>query len=110
MIYHITTKSEYASQQGKEFYSALSLEKEGFIYCATKEQVIPVLNRRFIGNNEVIVVEIDESKLKSELKFEDLHNKGEKHPHIYGKVNREAIVRLVDINVGEDGRYIQFID
>ncbi len=105
MIYHITTKEEWDKQSKNDLFYSESLKKEGFIYCALKKQILPVLNSKFIGRQDLIVLYIDEKLLKPELIYEDLSNKGEKHPHVYGSINKDAIVKVVDFKPDEDGTF-----
>jgi len=105
MIYHITTKEEWVKQSKNDSFSPKSLKEEGFIYCALKSQILPVLNSKFIGRKDLIVLCIDEKLLKARLNFEDLSNKGEKHPHVYGSINRDAVVKVVRLKPSEDGTF-----
>lgn len=98
MIYHITSKQawEKAKQQG--YYSADSLEKEGFIHCSKKEQINGVLERYYQGAKDLLVLTIDPGKLKHSLLYELAPSVHEEFPHIYGTVNLDAVVDVETIN------------
>lgn len=92
MIYHITTPESYKQDFDGEFLTHASLPIEGFIHCASKEQVASVLERYFGGVNEITILHLEESLLTSELKYE-VATADESFPHIFGKINKEAIVK-----------------
>jgi uncharacterized protein (DUF952 family) len=72
-------------------FEAESLASEGFIHCSFEDQLDAVLKRYYAGRDEVMILEIDVTKLDSKLVVEPSTG-GENYPHIYGSVNRDAIV------------------
>jgi uncharacterized protein (DUF952 family) len=92
MIYHITTAEWCAQFADNDTISAASLDLEGFIHCSTASQVAGVLERYFDGIDSIILLTIDENRLVAPLKYEVATN-DEAFPHIYGKINRSAVVR-----------------
>lgn len=94
MIYHITTKKVWNSQKNKKEYSHTSLKKEGFIHCALQHQLKRVLDKYYSNMKNVIILHIDEKRLRSKLVYEDLSKLNEKHPHIYGPINKDCILKI----------------
>ena len=90
-IYHIVLPEVWKEFEGEEFYSAESLASEGFIHCSFENQLEGVLERYYSGGGKVLVLEIDSEKLVSKLVNEPSTN-DEIYPHIYGKINKKAIV------------------
>jgi uncharacterized protein (DUF952 family) len=93
IIYHITTLAAWTAQQANEEYSAESLSSEGFIHCSTKEQVKATLERYYSQQQDLLLLHINSSWLHAELKFE-LATNGELFPHVFGKLNKAAIVEI----------------
>ncbi|MBI1767347.1 MAG: DUF952 domain-containing protein [Bacteroidetes bacterium] len=93
MIYHVTTLQEWQSQGGKSEFIPADYFKEGFIHCCTSAQLSGVLERYFKGRPDLVLLYLDESKLKAELKYEVSTN-DEKFPHLYGAIDREAIIKV----------------
>jgi uncharacterized protein (DUF952 family) len=91
MIYHITTPSEFAKFDDKDYYEAVSLHTEGFIHCSTLIQLKATAERYHSKTPEILALSIDEQKLSSDLEYE-LAGTGEEFPHIYGRINKNAIV------------------
>ncbi len=92
-IYHIVLPDYWETFSACEFYETESLETEGFIHCSYAEQVGPVLKRYYQAPTTVIILRIDSDKLTSRL-VEEASTNNEIYPHIYGRINREAIAEI----------------
>ena len=92
-IYHIVLPDVWETFKDKELYEAESLATEGFIHCSFAEQLEGVLGRYYQGVEKVLVMEINPDKLTSKLVNEPSTN-DEVYPHIYGKINVDAIVEI----------------
>jgi uncharacterized protein (DUF952 family) len=112
MILHITTKSDWEKAKQNGEYTSASLKSDGFIHCSTLQQTVDTANLFFKGQNGLVLLSIDENKLTSECKYEDPAGNGEdKHdprfdnlfPHIYGPINIDSIVNIVDFPLNEAG-------
>jgi uncharacterized protein (DUF952 family) len=94
IIYHITSKQAWQGAQAAGEYRADSLEKEGFIHASRFAQVRATANRYYRGLTDLILLEVDEAKVKPEVRYEVAAN-GEDFPHIYGPLNLDAVVRVL---------------
>lgn len=92
MIYHVVHSDEWNRQINLSNFVPPDYHREGFIHCCTKEQLSGVLNRYYKGVSGLLVLHLDESKLSSELKYE-LSTNNEKFPHLFGAINRDAVVK-----------------
>lgn len=92
MIHHITTVQDWRLQESKPEFFPTDYFREGFIHCCTPSQLKGVLERYFKGKTDLVLLHLDESKLKAELKYEVSTN-DEKFPHLYGPINREAVMK-----------------
>ena len=97
MIYHVTTKQDWELAIKKGFFDEPSLLLEGFIHNSTEAQVSGVLQRYYLGKTDLLLMHIDESKLHAELKYELSPSVNEMFPHVFGKINLDAVVKIVDI-------------
>ena len=98
MIYHIVQKAKWHDSKGQTFYEEESLAAEGFIHLSTKEQVTGVLERYYKGQNDLLLLHVDENKLTAELKYELSPSVNEMFPHLFGKLNKDAVVDATEIN------------
>ena len=100
-IFHITTQSQWQNALKQGFYTVNSLEKEGFIHASTAKQVPRVFNAFYRDQVDLVLLAIALEKLESPVKWETpVHPDGkktdsitetEKFPHIYGKINLNAV-------------------
>ncbi len=91
IIYHIVTPEVWANFKDETEYEAESLTTEGFIHCSYRNQLDGVLERYYKDQAKVIVLHINPNLLKAKLVAEPSTG-GEVYPHIYGKINTNAVV------------------
>ena len=91
LIYHIVLPKIWEEFKDKAFYEAESLETEGFIHCSFAEQLDAVLDRYYNNAGDVLILSVETEKLTSPLVNEASTN-NDIYPHIYGPINRDAIV------------------
>ncbi len=91
LIYHIVLPDAWAAFDS-DLYRASSLESEGFIHCSFANQLDGVIKRYYIGTDKIIVLEIESDKLMSRM-LKEPSTGNEIYPHIYGPINRDAIIR-----------------
>ena len=106
MILHITSRAEWKDAQQRGEYVAPSLQTEGFIHCSTEKQVAHVANAFYRGQNDLVLLNIDEAKLKPELKWEAPAgppapgiSDSDSFPHIFGPINIDAVASVLDFAV-----------
>lgn len=92
MIHHVTTLLDWQSQESKQEFFPVDYDKEGFIHCCTPAQLPGVIERYFKGKSDLMLLYLDESKLKAELKYEASIS-DEKFPHLYGAINWDAVMK-----------------
>jgi uncharacterized protein (DUF952 family) len=96
MIFHLAQQTDFAKLAETGFYVADSLYSEGFIHCSRKSQVSATGSRYFKGRKDILLLTIDAQKLTAPLRYEESTNY-ELFPHIYGKINAEAITNYEKI-------------
>lgn len=101
-IFHIVPKMNWYA--GEKEYKGDTLTSEGFIHCSTKDQLIEVANYIFKGREDLHLLVIDESKVTQEIKYEDAGN-GKLYPHIYGPLNTNAVIDVLDFKPEKDGSF-----
>lgn len=96
-IYHITTSIWWNKFSSSDVYESETLKEEGFIHCSTREQVSGVLERYYANQKGLRLLHINPTLLQAELKYE-IATFGESFPHVYGGINKNAIVKVEAIN------------
>jgi uncharacterized protein (DUF952 family) len=92
-IYHIVMPEVWEKFTDENEYEAASLHTEGFIHCSFAGQLDAVLNRYYKDAESVLILELETDKLTSKWVNEPSTN-NEIYPHIYGKINKDAIVGI----------------
>lgn len=105
-IMHITQRAAWERAQKEGSYRTGSLDNEGYIHCSTQNQILRVANLIYKGVPGLVLLVIDESRVKPTVKYESpaTHIK-EQFPHIYGALNLDAVVRVIDFSPEEDGSF-----
>jgi uncharacterized protein (DUF952 family) len=102
-VYHLVLPSRWKSNPADP-YRADSLATQGFIHCSRADQVAGSANRFYADATELLVLTIDVARLTSPL-VEEPAADGRLYPHIYGPIDRDAVVSAVPMNRGNDGRW-----
>jgi uncharacterized protein (DUF952 family) len=95
LIYHIVMPEVWAAFD-TELYRAPSLATEGFIHCSYEHQLDDVIARYYSGADKIIVLTIDTDELMSRV-LREPSTGNEIYPHIYGPINRKAIVGVREV-------------
>lgn len=105
MIFHITTRSQWDQAQQLGEYRADSLETEGFIHFSTSAQLPWVANRFYRGQTGLVLLKIECDRLKARLQFDAIET-GELFPHLYGALNLDAVVQVLEFEPEVDGSFL----
>ena len=95
-VYHVVPAEIWAKSDGEPIYAADSLESEGFIHLSEQQQVAGVLDRYYQNVPNLLLLHVDPARLTHELRYEEAAN-GELFPHLYGPVNKDAVVEIEKI-------------
>lgn len=89
-IYHIAATEDWIKEEDQ--YTHPSLETERFIHASAREQILPTFAKHFPEKGDFILLVIDIQKLSGEVKFEYVDTRKELFPHIYGAINKTAVI------------------
>ena len=105
IIFHITKREAWNEAQAAGIYSTEMFPVEGFIHCSTHDQFIRVANIRFRGQTGLVLLSIDTGKVTAPIVYENLEGGEELFPHLYGQLNIDSVVEVVDFEPGADGHF-----
>lgn len=97
MIYHVVTNQRWQAALTLGFYEADSLATEGFIHASMEEQVKGVLERYYQNQRGLLLLHIEETKLLAELRYEMARSVNQVFPHIYGRLNIDAVIQITPV-------------
>jgi uncharacterized protein (DUF952 family) len=112
-ILHITSREAWKAAQEAGQYTAPSLTSDGFIHCSTRSQVLPVAEKFYKGQTGLVILVVDLTRLSSDLKWEAPFDSAppsgvsvnKTFPHIYGPINLDAVVQVLDFEPTTDGKF-----
>ena len=107
-MYHLAVAGEWeaAVASGTDYRRSTlgaSLDEVGFIHCSFGGQVQRTADLFYRGRSDVVLLTIDPSRLRAEVRVENLDGGGDLVPHIYGPLPIGAVVRLDPVGVDRDG-------
>ena len=101
-IFHIATAADWRRTLETGSYTTSTvgrtLEEEGFIHASRRDQVQGVFDRYYAGLGEhLVLLTIDPARLtEAEVRVEAVGE--DAYPHVYGPINRSAIVDVVPLD------------
>ncbi|WP_420155431.1 DUF952 domain-containing protein [Siphonobacter sp.] len=93
MLYHVVQPAYWSALEEATPYTPETFAEEGFIHLSTQEQVAGVLERYYAGVRPLLLLHLDETRFSAPLRYE-ASTGGELFPHLYGPLNRDAIVQI----------------
>lgn len=98
MILHLALRNDWETAKVVGLYPwstrGITVADEGYVHCSFESQW-PGVRSRFYGDltdDELVLLEIDESKLTGHVVVEQLGAAPEAFPHIYGGIDISAVV------------------
>lgn len=108
-IYHITSPADWEHGRKAGEYTTSTRGKTladvGFLHASTATQVIPVAGfiHRDAPDEPLVVLVIDTGKLTSPICHDQVPGWTEPFPHIYGPLNPDAVVDVIELEPRSDG-------
>ena len=93
-LFHLALKGDWEQAQDSGTYQwstrGMRLTEVGFIHCSWQEQVPKTFERFYADAGEIVLFEIDPTRLTSPLRADAIPT-GELFPHLYGPLPIEAV-------------------
>lgn len=103
VIMHVISGDEWAKEKNNAYLYPDSLKTEGFIHCATSEQILGAVEFLYKEKVDLKLLVIDPDLVTAKIIYEDLHQTRDAFPHIYGPLNISAVVDVLDFEPNERG-------
>lgn len=106
MIYHMVPARDWYVEDARENYECESLITEGFIHCTDQPERLVWVANHFYQDiaGRFIILGIDEALVEPEIKWEEAD--GHIFPHVYGPLNRNAVVSVIEFPRTHDGTFV----
>jgi uncharacterized protein (DUF952 family) len=108
LILHICPREAWAAAQAVGTYEGDTLASQGYIHCSTPEQVHLPATLLFRGRTDLLLLEIDESRLPVAITWEQGDPPtpdGRLFPHLYSALPVDAVVATYDYRPEADGSF-----
>lgn len=102
ICFHLSTKASWEAQELSIWYTHPSLKNEGFIHASFPSEIRTTYEQYFQSTDELVLIGINLSLVEAEVKMENVTSRQAIFPHIYGKLNKSAIVFLQTIQSPKD--------
>jgi uncharacterized protein (DUF952 family) len=106
LTYHGTPRSYFDSLDPSQPYVPEPFAREGFIHTTEGREAVSITLTKYYKSSAEpwVVLYIDQDRVTSPIRYDD---PAEVFPHIYGALNREAIVAVRDIARAPDGTFLK---
>jgi uncharacterized protein (DUF952 family) len=105
LIYHIAPAADVERAARSGIYSPGSLASEGFMHCSYASQVAATADRFFRGQKDLLVLEIDPTRLQCRIVEESLADDAQRFPHVYGSLPMSAVLAIRELRCRADGSF-----
>jgi uncharacterized protein (DUF952 family) len=103
--YHLVAAAYYLACDNKAPYVPADFANDGFIHCTDGADNLAATANRYYRDDlrMYVALVIDTSLVTSEIRYED---EAGIYPHIYGPLNRDAIVAVIPVLRDASGGFI----
>jgi uncharacterized protein (DUF952 family) len=102
-ILHLAVASEWEAAGAT--YTPSTFDEDGFVHGSAPHQIAHVADTRFAGRTDLVLLTIDPTQLAAPVVWEDLAEEGQEFPHVYGPIERHAVLQARPYRPGTDGHF-----
>ena len=108
-VYHLVPREEFEAQGPSADYVPAAFADEGFIHLTDgAEELAAVGNRYYRADpRPYLALRIDLARVRAPIRYEGPRRL---YPHVYGPLNRDAIVAVLDVPREPDGTFAPLED
>jgi uncharacterized protein (DUF952 family) len=101
-LYKILTAEQWAAAEGRLPWAPVDVQ-DGFVHLSAPSQVRETARRHFAGRTGLVLVALDPARFApGTLRWEPSRG-GALFPHVHGDVPLDAVLRVVPLELGDDG-------
>ncbi|MDG5776698.1 DUF952 domain-containing protein [Haloarculaceae archaeon H-GB2-1] len=104
-MFHVVEADRWAEHDADDPYAPDSLDEEGFVHAATNETVQWVGQQFYADADDPRLLVLDREALDAEVRYES--GRDGAFPHVYGEIDADAIVDVIQFERDEAGRYVR---
>src|SRR5919107_3223190 len=103
-VYHLVPREEYEAGDPRADYAPAAFADEGFIHLTDGADELAVVGNRYYraDGRPYVALHVDLARVRAPIRYEDPRRV---YPHVYGPLNRDAIVAVVGVPRLPDGTF-----
>jgi uncharacterized protein (DUF952 family) len=106
LIYKICPKSQWQEAERQGVFTGAPVDlADGFIHFSTATQVEETAAKHFAGQDDLLLIAIEEEKLGPALRYEPSRG-GQLFPHLYGPLALSAVHWVKPLPLDAEGRHL----
>jgi uncharacterized protein (DUF952 family) len=107
--YHLVPREEYERQNQAEDYLPAAFAEDGFIHLTDGADELAAVGNRYYRDDprSFLALVVDLARVRAPVRYEDPR---QIYPHIYGPLNRDAIVAVREVPRAPDGTFLPLAD
>ncbi|MGB8647146.1 MAG: DUF952 domain-containing protein [Anaerolineae bacterium] len=105
ITYHLVSQVYFDSLDAKTDYLPAPFVQDGFIHCTDDPQEMARIANLFYRSEQPphLYLYIDKDRVRAPIRYDDAE---QRYPHIYGPLNRDAIVAIREAARDGEGRFL----
>jgi uncharacterized protein (DUF952 family) len=105
VLLHLTPAAQWEATPAASDFVSESFDDEGFIHGTHGEAALLAVGNRYYRDDPrpYVLLVVDPARLSSPVKYEDQTGL---YPHVFGPIDRAAIMRLRSIERQADGTFV----
>lgn len=106
--FHLTPEEVWNAQHAVAAYLPEAYPRDGFIHCTDGEANVLAVGNAFYRDDArpYVALVLDQNRLSVPVRYED---DARIYPHIYGPLNREAVVAVRRVVRAPDGTFVGIV-
>jgi uncharacterized protein (DUF952 family) len=106
LVYKICPRPLWQSAEREGVFAGAPVDlQDGFIHFSTAGQLRETAARHFRGQDDLLLVAVDEARLGDRLSYEPSRG-GDLFPHLYRALPLEAVAWVKPLPIGPDGSHV----
>jgi uncharacterized protein (DUF952 family) len=106
LTYHATPKAHFDSLDPNGPYLPPDYDADDFVHCTDGAEALSVVLTTYYKDEpgDWVVLYLDAQRITSPVRYDD---PAKLYPHVYGPINRDAIIAVKEIDRAADGKFLR---
>jgi uncharacterized protein (DUF952 family) len=97
IIFHFAKPDDWLAAKSSGKYAPSNWQAEGFIHCATEQQIAGVIERHLKGRGRFIKLALNAELLKQNLRYDWSDVSRDHYPHVYAEIALSSVLAVEEV-------------